>query len=212
MKIMMKNPKMWGVLFCLVLRGGVAENFSPNARYEVCFTPGGKCTELVVDAIQSAQSQIQVQAYSFTSKPIEEALIEAHQRGVKVRVIVDKSVVTTDNNAAELLSRYHIPVWVDNRPSIAHNKVMIIDHQKVITGSFNFTKSAQTRNAENIIMIEDNHLADSYFRNWQKRQAVSDFFVSQGSEKIKVPKREAPSSAKLWLDHSSKVLMQVLER
>ena len=54
-------------------------------------------------------------------------------------------------------------------PGIAHNKVMIIDNQKVITGSFNFTTAADTKNAENVLLIEDAQLAEQYLINWHKR-------------------------------------------
>ncbi len=69
--------------------------------------------------------------------------------------------------------RHHIPVWQDNQLSIAHNKVIIIDGKIVETGSFNFTYSAQHRNAENVLVIADQQLAQAYARNWQIRQSHS---------------------------------------
>jgi phosphatidylserine/phosphatidylglycerophosphate/cardiolipin synthase-like enzyme len=66
----------------------------------VCFTPGGNCTQLIIQALHGAQRTVLVQAYSFTSAPIAKALLDAHKRGVKVQVILDKSQRT---------EKYHIP-------------------------------------------------------------------------------------------------------
>jgi phosphatidylserine/phosphatidylglycerophosphate/cardiolipin synthase-like enzyme len=121
--------------------------------WQVCFTPGQDCTGLVVAEIASAHRSILVQAYSFTSVPILAALKAAYARGVDVKVIVDKTSARLSKSgsrysAATYLSNAGIPVRVDTRVAIAHNKVMVIDGAIVITGSFNFTAAAQARNAE----------------------------------------------------------------
>ena len=71
-----------------------------------------------------------------------------------------------------------IPVWVDTKPAIAHNKVMIIAEKEVITGSFNFTDAAQKRNAENLVFITDTKLAKEYMANWENREHQSIPFSS----------------------------------
>ena len=144
-----------------------------NAPYEVCFTPGGQCTDKIVSAINSAESTIDVQAYGFTSASIVKALLQAQKRGVKVTAIVDKSNATHTYSAITVLMNNHIPVMIDSKVAIAHNKVMIIDDKTVVTGSFNFTKSAQTRNAENVLIITDQQLAQAYLNNFNSRLKVS---------------------------------------
>ena len=119
-----------------------------QARPQVCFTPGGACTDLIVSEIASAKYQVLVQAYSFTSVPILAALKAAHSRGVDVEVIVDKSSARESKkgsrySAATYLANAGVPVWVDTKVAITHNKVMVIDGATVITGSFNFTAAAQ---------------------------------------------------------------------
>ncbi|TXH38763.1 MAG: phospholipase D family protein [Rhodospirillaceae bacterium] len=138
-----------------------------------CFTPGGACTQLIVNAISSAKHDIRVQAYSFTSAPIAKALADAHRRGVDVKVILDKSQATAKYTGATYLQNAGVPVAIDYKVAIAHNKVMVIDGSTVITGSFNFTKAAQERNAENLLVIRDAELARQYLANWQSRAAVS---------------------------------------
>jgi len=140
---------------------------------KVCFTPESHCTPGIVDAINSAKSSIFVQAYSFTSAPIANGLVEAKARGVDVQVILDKSQPTAKGSQLSTLLGAGIPVFIDPVPGIAHNKVMIIDEAYVLTGSFNFTNAADTRNAENILLLQDLELAKLYKTNWKAREKVS---------------------------------------
>jgi len=158
-----------------------------QAPLQVCFTPGGDCTDLVVGQIAAARHQILVQAYSFTSVPILSALRAAHARGVDVEVIVDKTSAGVSKSgshysAAIYLNNAGIPVWVDIKVAIAHNKVMIVDGAVVITGSFNFTAAAQNRNAENLLVISDPTIAAQYRDNWRRRQGVSMRFGRAAEE------------------------------
>lgn len=142
--------------------------------YKLCFTPPQNCTGLIVDTIHHAAKSIYVQAYSFTSAPIMRALSAAKERGVEVKVLLDKSQSPKNKYSASTYLRHHdIPVWIDDQPDIAHNKVMIIDEAIVITGSFNFTNAAQYKNAENVIIIKNDAIAKRYFDNWQFRLSES---------------------------------------
>jgi phosphatidylserine/phosphatidylglycerophosphate/cardiolipin synthase-like enzyme len=101
----------------------------------VCFTPGGNCTDHIVQAIAGAKTSILVQAYSFTSAPIAKALLDAHKRGIQVQVILDKSQRTEKYSSADFLANQGVPTLIDANHAISHNKVMIIDGEIVITGS-----------------------------------------------------------------------------
>ena len=128
-------------------------------------------------AVHEARKQILVEAYSFTSEPIAVALIEAEKRGVDVEVILDKSQEQARGTEADLISENGIPTYIDSAYRIAHDKVMIIDGSRVITGSFNFTKSAEVYNAENLLVISnDPPLADQYKQSWNKHLAQSHPF------------------------------------
>ncbi len=119
-----------------------------------------------------------VQAYSFTSEPIAEALARAHRRGVEVHAILDKSQRSEKYTAANLLIRAGIPVLIDASHAIDHNKVMIIDNDMVITGSFNFTKAAEERNAENLLAIRCKELAALYIENWRPHKGHASTFYT----------------------------------
>ncbi len=147
---------------------------------EVYFSPRGGCTEAIVRELGNAQSSVLVQAYSFTSAPIAKALVAAHQRGVRVEVILDSSQKSDKYSEADFLANMGIPTRLDGQHAIAHNKVMIIDNRVVITGSFNFTRSAETSNAENLLVIRDAALAERYAANWAEHAAHSEPYRGRG--------------------------------
>ena len=115
-----------------------------------------------------------MQAYGFTNTAIAKALLDASKRGVQVRVVLDKSQETEKYTSATFLANAGVPVRIDADFAIAHNKVMILDEETIITGSFNFTKAAEERNAENVLVIRGNkELARLYLHNWQWRWEAS---------------------------------------
>jgi len=155
-----------------------AENTSPLS-WEVYFSPNGGCTDAIVKELDKAQSTVLVQAYSFTSYKIAKALLDAHKRGVKVDIILDKSQKSDQYSSADFLANSGMSVKIDSEHAIAHNKVMIIDGETVITGSFNFTKAAEENNAENLLVIHDKKLAERYRKNWEEHDIHSEIYVGK---------------------------------
>ena len=145
-----------------------------HAPVEVYFSPDDRTTEAIVREIDHSRTEILVQAYSFTSAPIAKALLKAHKRGVKVRAILDKSQKTQKYSSASFLTHSGIPTYIDAKHAIAHNKIIIIDREVVITGSFNFTKAAEEKNAENLLIIRSKELAKPYTENWQRHREHSE--------------------------------------
>lgn len=146
--------------------GAGGGEFGKDANIGLCFTPGGSCTDRIIREIASARSEILIQAYSFTSAPIAKALVDAHKRGIKVVAILDKGQRTAKYTSATFLANMRIPTYIDGKHAIAHNKVIIIDAATTITGSFNFTKAAQEKNAENLLIIRSGEIARAYRENW----------------------------------------------
>lgn len=167
MRIFYKKTWVKPYLIALILLA-IGSNWASPIK--VCFTPQQNCTKVIINAIDNAQKAVYVQAYSFTSPKIASALVRAKQRGVKVRVLLDKSHYKDSKSSQKIvLLAAGIDLKIDKVSGIAHNKIMIIDHCRVITGSFNFTNAAQLRNAENVIIIDDSQVAQSYEQNWHLR-------------------------------------------
>ncbi len=137
----------------------------------VYFTPPANAAAAIVKAIDASDREVLVQAYGFTHNGIAQALVRAHQRGVKVRVLLDQKSQTTNRYVIGVLTDADMAVRQDGQHAIAHNKVMLIDQAVVITGSFNFTNSAETRNAENVLIVKSPDLALQYRLQWQNHWA-----------------------------------------
>ena len=141
---------------------------------EVAFSPGGGGAGAIIKAIGEAKKTIRVQAYSFTNADIAKALLDATKKGVDVRIVLDSSQETEKYSSATFFDNNKIPLRIDHDFAIAHSKVMIIDEENVITGSFNFTKAAEEKNGENVLVMRGNkELAALYLKNWQWRWDAS---------------------------------------
>ena len=144
-----------------------------KAHIRACFSPEGQCTKRIVSAIESAKTSILVHSYSFTSQPIAQALVHAFEKGVDVKVLIDKSQLRGKHSQLSFISQRGIPVFIDPAAGIAHSKVMIIDERLILTGSFNWSKAADSKNAENLLFLEDPALAQVYKKNWDYRVSTS---------------------------------------
>lgn len=133
----------------------------------------------MVKEISAAKTEILVQAYSVTSAPIAKALVDAHKSGVKLEAILDKSQRSEKYGSATFLPNSRIPTFIDPQHAIAHNKIMIIDKQTVITGSFNFTKAAEEKNADNLLIIKSKELAGINIENWQRHREHSEPYAAR---------------------------------
>lgn len=165
----MRSPTYFLILLCpmfaLILLP--ATSFG-QSTIERAFSPHQGATELVVNTIGEAHRSISMAAYSFTSRPIAEALVDACNRGVDVRVVLDKSQRT---NA--LLSRLFdgscVHTRINYRYAIMHDKFIIVDDDTVELGSFNYTKAAENNNAENVLVLHDvPTVAHDYGTQWIK--------------------------------------------
>jgi phosphatidylserine/phosphatidylglycerophosphate/cardiolipin synthase-like enzyme len=143
---------------------------------EVYFTPWDDAEGALLRTIQQAKRSIHVQAYAFTSRNIAWALQEARRRGVAVEMLIDREQATkNEHSLVHLMHDAGIPIWFEVRYASAHNKVMLIDAEDadavVVTGSYNFTFSAQARNAENLVIMRGNApLARAYLNNWRRHR------------------------------------------
>jgi phosphatidylserine/phosphatidylglycerophosphate/cardiolipin synthase-like enzyme len=140
------------------------------------FAPWDNIEALLVEAIDSARRQVLVQAYLLTSKKIATTLIVAHRRGVDVQILVDADqLAKVESSVAPVLAAAGIAVWLETKYQNAHNKIIVIDADMpgatVITGSFNFTWTAQHKNAENVLIARKNPaLAARYAQNWERHR------------------------------------------
>ena len=131
------------------------------------FSPEGACEDQVIYWIERANLTIHILIYSFTLDSISEALIAAHNRGVEVMVVFEKSQIS-QYSEYQTLRAAAVPVRNDTNSKLMHHKVMIVDDMIVLTGSFNWSKSAQEYNNENLIIIQSTYIAAIYEEEFQE--------------------------------------------
>lgn len=155
----------------------IPESISARGSVQVAFTPWDNAEGMIVDAINRARTEVLVQAYGFTSRTIADALLTAHRRGVRIRLLADREqTFSGDNSRVPDLASAGVSVSLEVRYRSAHNKVMVIDPVSadgaVITGSYNWTYSAQHRNAENVVIFRRSpELLRRYAENWYRHFA-----------------------------------------
>ncbi len=139
---------------------------------KVYFSPQGGAQNAIIDVIRSAKKEIFVAMYYFTSRPIAQAIVDAKKRGVDVKVLLDESQLTEKFSKYKYLLKSGIDIRIDKGEGLMHNKFAIVDNRILITGSYNWTRSAEVRNRENLLIIDNRFLAERYIlefkRLWRK--------------------------------------------
>lgn len=147
-----------------------------GATIEVAFAPGEGPAMLVAEAIDEAREEVRVMTYQLTNGRVINALKAAAGRGVDVAVIVDEATCNAKRfpPVIGVLTKAGVALSCDGRHPIHHNKVVIVDGKTVVTGSFNFSPSAE-KNAENTAVIRNvPKLAAIYLRVWSDHAEHSE--------------------------------------
>ena len=155
------------------------------------FSPNGGCTAAVLNALGAAKQSVLVESYTLAANPFAQALVEAKKRGVDVQVILDKSQKTNQLSPAPYLANEGVPTYIDTAHKLLANKIMVIDGNEVISGSFSFTKSAES-NAESLMIINfAPELAQTFTANWKAHLSHSEIYSSGQSA---IPNAQTPST------------------
>lgn len=151
-----------------------------RAWVQMATSPDGGGLDLVLTAIDSAKTSIRIAAYSFTSKPIAQALMRKQKTGVNVMVVMDKSQLQERYTSATFLANVGIPVRINSRYAIQHSKILIVDGDTVQTGSFNYTDAATRRNSENVLVVWHHPaLAKQYNDYWLRLWGEGEPYVAR---------------------------------
>jgi len=176
-QITAKTRQRVAVFLCLGVLATVSWWQSVSAQAEpaeilgIYFTPPIGGASGITKHIDASKRSIKVMAYGFTSLNLAEALVRAKKRGVDVALIQDEKSSQNNREALQKLLDAGIEVRSDGKHAIQHNKVIVIDQDVVVTGSYNFTNSADKRNAENFMILKSAYAARRYAENWSAHWA-----------------------------------------
>lgn len=169
-------------IFCAFIR--LDEPARAEMVVQACFSPQGNCSAHILREIQTARKELLVAVYAFTNEDLATALVQAKKRGVGVQVVIDREFDrANDNSKGKFLDAQKIPLRrvaavqaqrIEKEPGLMHQKFAVIDRRVVFTGSYNWTRSADNRNDENLLMFRDaGPLAEEYrrafLRLWERK-------------------------------------------
>ena len=134
----------------------------PASSAQVCFSPGDECRNQVTGLCQSSSRTIDVCVYTITDNRIKRALLDAHRRGIELRIITDDEKIDDLGSDIYDLRDEGIEVAIDRGPEFMHHKFAIFDRSILLNGSFNWTRGASERNHENVIVTDDRRLVGQF--------------------------------------------------
>jgi phosphatidylserine/phosphatidylglycerophosphate/cardiolipin synthase-like enzyme len=135
---------------------------------EVYFSPQDRVAQHVLEHLKSARGSIRFMAFSFTSAPIADALAAKARAGLSVRGVFESQNASGTGAAFGRLRQAGVDVIEDGNCYIMHHKVIVVDERTVITGSYNFTSSAEKDNDENLVIVDDSTLARAYLDEFDR--------------------------------------------
>lgn len=139
-----------------------------SANYAVYFCPQDDCDGALINEINGAKTSVHVAIYSLTLDEISDALIAAKNRGVDVKIVMDKEQAASQYSDYQKLKDAGVDVLIDGNGDYMHNKFAVIDGRVVTTGSYNWTDHATNGNDENELIISSVEMAAQYENAFQK--------------------------------------------
>ncbi len=142
---------------------------------DIYFSPDDHVQTALLDLLQNAKSSIYFLAYSFTSDPLGMAIRTRAEAGVVVQGVMDEDQMATNTGSEyDAFRSAGVDVRLDGEPGLMHHKVIIVDGQTVVVGSYNFTASAEKRNDENLVVIHSPEIATQYMREFRRIYALAE--------------------------------------
>jgi len=153
------------------------------------FSPGMDCLNAIQEGIENAKGEVLICVFTISDNRILQTLLEAHQKGAKIRILTDNDKMNDKGSDVRALVRAGLDLKVDDSHHHMHHKFMVVDGISIYTGSYNWTRSAERYNAENLVVIEDPELASSFALQFESIWDSSSRLFSVGWQNHRRNKR-----------------------
>lgn len=140
----------------------VSERSKSKSEKRAFFSPGKSCRAAILAQLAAAKSTVDICVFTISDDIISDAILKAHERGLRVRIITDNDKSLDRGSDIEYLSKKGVPLRMDLTKVHMHHKFAIFDSEYLLTGSYNWTRSAATSNYENIVILNDSDLIHSF--------------------------------------------------
>lgn len=179
---MKSRGRAFALCFCLLVWLPVAS--WAEMAVQTCFSPQGRCSAHIIREIDKAQKELLIAVYAFTHDELARGVAQAKKRGVSVQIVLDREFdAANERSQGRFLEGQKIPVKrlsgmkptaPEKEPGLMHQKFAVIDRKIVFTGSYNWTRSADSSNDENLLWFRDaGPLAEEYrkifFQLWERK-------------------------------------------
>ena len=145
--------------------------------FRIEFSPGPACKHCIMSAIREAKNTLNICVFTISDDSISDVILEAFQRGVEVRIITDNYKVYDEGSDIIELSENGVLVRIDDSENHMHHKFMVADDRITITGSYNWTRSAERYNQENIVRVNDVEFSRQFNQEFEKLWASAKEFT-----------------------------------
>ena len=135
---------------------------------EAYFSPGETCRNVIINHIKSAVNQLQICVFTISDDLITDAILTSHRSGTEIRIITDNDKSMDEGSDIEQIARQGISVKMDRTTNHMHHKFMVVDGKALITGSYNWTRSAAKFNHENILLTQEAGVVKSFLKEFDQ--------------------------------------------
>ena len=192
MQYLKRNTK-YSILAFLIIILSITISISTLAKTEVYFSLYDNPQKEIIKNINQAEAFVNIAMYIFTDREIALPLIKAHERGVKVRLYLDQDQVDYKYSQSRFLVQKGIKTRISTNNYIMHNKFAIIDNRLLLTGSYNWTFSANHRNDENLMVIDDPEII-SRFQNYFEKLWFDKYSTQRTQALYEKAKKDMPDT------------------
>ncbi|XZG70562.1 phospholipase D-like domain-containing protein [Chitinibacteraceae bacterium HSL-7] len=145
----------------------VSRQHTPHPESSVYFSPGNGCRNAVLQRLQAARRTVDICVFTISDDVLSQAIVDTHQRGVRVRVVTDDEKAFDAGSDIQWLRNAGVPLAVDQSSAHMHHKYAVVDGSYLLNGSYNWTRSASTVNEENLVVCNDPHLVGSFTQRFE---------------------------------------------
>jgi phosphatidylserine/phosphatidylglycerophosphate/cardiolipin synthase-like enzyme len=170
------NPENYKFVLDWIKNANSALITNSVSASDAYFSPGEECRNVIIHQIKSAIQQLQICVFTISDDLITDAIITSHQRGTTIRIITDNDKSLDEGSDIEHIVKQGIAVKMDRTPNHMHHKFMVVDGKALITGSYNWTRSAARFNHENVLLTKDAGVVKSFLKEFDQLWQVMETY------------------------------------
>jgi phosphatidylserine/phosphatidylglycerophosphate/cardiolipin synthase-like enzyme len=141
---------------------------------KVYFSPGPDCLNAITETLRSAKNNVEICVFTISDNRIVDTLKDLFYSGITIKIISDNDKRYDTGNDIDYLADLGIQIKLDTTTAHMHHKFAVIDEKYTITGSYNWTRSAESENYENVLITDNKDVAKAYNKEFNKLWKITE--------------------------------------